>query len=77
VIEDVTEPEPTTPSENEDEDDDDESIKATTPATPANDSDDPRQVAFADAEAYAKESSLLFFEASAKVCLCLAVRIRR
>lgn len=34
----------------------------------ATESDDPRQVSTAEAEAYAKECRLLFFEASAKVC---------
>jgi Ras-related protein Rab-5C len=47
---------------------DDEADTETAPApTSSSDSDDPRQVSHAEAEQYAKESSLLFFEASAKV----------
>jgi len=57
--------------EDEDEDEDEEDEDSTPPppsasAPAATESDDPRQVSYAEAEAYAKESSLLFFEASAK-----------
>jgi len=65
--------EPTPPTEDEDaeeedpvdEDDVTPPPSSTSPRSTGN--DDPRQVSTAEAEAYAKECHLLFFEASAKV----------
>nr|XP_031858780.1 uncharacterized protein CI109_005876 [Kwoniella shandongensis]KAA5525852.1 hypothetical protein CI109_005876 [Kwoniella shandongensis] len=45
---------------------DDEDSATPSPAAPAADSDDARQVSTVEASTYAKESGLLFFEASAK-----------
>ncbi|WVR06077.1 hypothetical protein IAU60_003105 [Kwoniella sp. DSM 27419] len=61
-VEEVTETE-----ESAEDDDDASSVQApAVTAAASTDSDDPRQVPRAEAEAYAKESGLLFFEASAK-----------
>ncbi|WRT64358.1 uncharacterized protein IL334_001290 [Kwoniella shivajii] len=53
-------------TETEGEDGEDDSAEESITPTPATESDDARQVPTAEAEAYAKESGLLFFEASAK-----------
>ncbi|WWC86480.1 uncharacterized protein L201_001357 [Kwoniella dendrophila CBS 6074] len=58
---------PETPTEDEGTAEDGDSVEESTPTPPVNnESDDARQVSTAEAEAYAKESGLLFFEASAK-----------
>jgi len=54
------------PEESEEQDEDATPPPPSTSAQPADDSDEVRQVSYAEAEAYAKESNLLFFEASAK-----------
>jgi len=59
-------PESTTESEEDDDKSDSTPVSTPTASSPNTGSDDPRQVLFADAEAYANETSLLFFEASAK-----------
>ena len=72
----LSNPEDSPPPAEETEDDEaerDEDGEETTPPSPsltspkAAENDDPRQVSTAEAESYAKECRLLFFEASAKV----------
>jgi Ras-related protein Rab-5C len=46
-----------------------EATSPTSPTSASGEDEDPRQVSREEAEAYAKEANLLFFEASAKVCL--------
>ncbi|WVW82536.1 hypothetical protein I302_104547 [Kwoniella bestiolae CBS 10118] len=60
-------PAPPASAESPAEDEEDSSEEpSSTPSPAENESDDARQVSTAEAEAYAKESGLLFFEASAK-----------
>jgi hypothetical protein len=63
---DVPETPVATGEEERSSDTEDDSSPATPAEVAAADSDDLRQVSKAEAEAYAKESNLLFFEASAK-----------